>query len=68
VVASESQPKRKRVDSEIHEAREREKRAESRGAKARVESRENRTGSYKRACFTCGKEGYVVRDCPERKR
>jgi hypothetical protein len=44
VVASESHPKRKRVDKEVH----------ARGSR---EARSERTG--KRACYACGKEGHL---------
>ena len=55
VVASESQSKRKREDQ-----------AESRGTKTRVESRpEQKTG--KKTCYACSKEGYIAKDCPDRK-
>jgi hypothetical protein len=54
VVTSESQPKRKRVDSEVHN-REREERPE-------------RAVSAKRTCYVCNKEGHIARDCSERKR
>ncbi len=58
MVASESQPKRKRVDSEIHESRERDRR-DTRS--------EQRVVSNKRACYACGKEGHIVKDYPDQK-
>jgi Zinc knuckle len=56
VVVSESQSKRKRVDSEVYRSREREPQL---GRKAQM---------MERLCYACDKPGHVAKDCPSKKK